>query len=165
MVVYIRDNAVRSLGWGTKSSHYPIKDGVNWTLPNMGLYLKVSKRVIAAPICPVVKQMMACLMIVAQIARLMGPTWGPSGADRTQVGPILAPWTLLSGSCYVTHQNQSGDVLATDRHKSIAWLATAIGIMADVGTIRFSLWSDDEKLCSTNSLFKRTTPLVWIPRI
>ena len=27
----------------------------------------------------------------------MGPTWGPSGSDRTQVGPILAPWTLLSG--------------------------------------------------------------------
>ena len=23
--------------------------------------------------------------------------WGPSGADRTQVGPILAPWTLLYG--------------------------------------------------------------------
>ena len=31
------------------------------------------------------------------IARFMGPTWGPSGADRTQVGPLLAPWTLLSG--------------------------------------------------------------------
>ena len=30
------------------------------------------------------------------IARFMGPTWGPSGADRTQVGPILGPWTLLS---------------------------------------------------------------------
>ena len=27
----------------------------------------------------------------------MEPTWGPSGADRTQVGPILAPWTWLSG--------------------------------------------------------------------
>ena len=27
----------------------------------------------------------------------MGPTWGPYGADRTQVGPTLAPWTLLSG--------------------------------------------------------------------
>ena len=26
----------------------------------------------------------------------MGRTWGPSGADRTQVGPMLAPWTLLS---------------------------------------------------------------------
>ena len=32
-----------------------------------------------------------------QIARFMGPTWGPSGADRTQVDPMLAPWTLLSG--------------------------------------------------------------------
>ena len=36
--------------------------------------------------------------IVPLIARFMGPTWGPSGADRTQVGPMLAPWTLLSGS-------------------------------------------------------------------
>ena len=31
------------------------------------------------------------------IARFMGPTLGPSGANRTQVGPMLAPWTLLSG--------------------------------------------------------------------
>ena len=31
------------------------------------------------------------------IARFIGPTWGSSGADRTQVGPMLAPWTLLSG--------------------------------------------------------------------
>ena len=27
----------------------------------------------------------------------MGPTWGPPGADRTQVGPMLTTWTLLSG--------------------------------------------------------------------
>ena len=32
------------------------------------------------------------------IAKFMGPTWGPSGADRTQVDPMLAPWTLLSGT-------------------------------------------------------------------
>ena len=31
------------------------------------------------------------------IARFLGLTWGPSGADRNQVGPMLAPWTLLSG--------------------------------------------------------------------
>ena len=31
------------------------------------------------------------------IARFVGPTWGPPGADRTQEGPMLAPWTLLSG--------------------------------------------------------------------
>ena len=27
----------------------------------------------------------------------MEPIWGSSGAGRTQVGPMLAPWTLLSG--------------------------------------------------------------------
>ena len=32
----------------------------------------------------------------ALIARFMGPTRGPSGADRAQVGPMFAPWTLLS---------------------------------------------------------------------
>ena len=31
------------------------------------------------------------------IARFMGPTWGPSGAYTTQAGPMLVPWTLLSG--------------------------------------------------------------------
>ena len=40
-------------------------------------------------------------IMVSLIARFMGPTWGPSGAGRTQVGPMLgpmlAPWTLLSG--------------------------------------------------------------------
>ena len=30
------------------------------------------------------------------IARFMGPTWGRSGANRAQVGPIFAPWTLIS---------------------------------------------------------------------
>ena len=34
------------------------------------------------------------------ITRFMGPTWGSSGADRTQVGPMLAPmnfaiWVLI----------------------------------------------------------------------
>ena len=28
--------------------------------------------------------------VISLIARFMGPTWGPSGADRTQVGPMLA---------------------------------------------------------------------------
>ena len=34
---------------------------------------------------------------VTLIVRFMGPIWGPSGADRTQVGPMLASWTLLFG--------------------------------------------------------------------
>ena len=39
------------------------------------------------------------------IARFVGPTWGPSGPDRTQVGPMLAPWTLLSGDQNIIAQN------------------------------------------------------------
>ena len=31
-------------------------------------------------------------------ATFIGPTWGPSGANRTQVGPMLALWILLSGT-------------------------------------------------------------------
>ena len=35
--------------------------------------------------------------VTYQIARFMGPTWGPPGSCRPQMCPILAPWTLLSG--------------------------------------------------------------------
>ena len=38
-----------------------------------------------------------------QVARFVGPTWGPTGADKTHVGPMLAPWALLSGTpCHLT---------------------------------------------------------------
>ena len=30
-------------------------------------------------------------------SKVHGANMGPSGADRTKVGPVLAPWTLLSG--------------------------------------------------------------------
>ena len=35
--------------------------------------------------------------IMSQIAKFMRPTWGPPGSCRSQMGPILVPWTLLSG--------------------------------------------------------------------
>ena len=38
----------------------------------------------------------ACLSIDSQIAKFMGPTWGPSGSCRPQMSPMWAPWTLLS---------------------------------------------------------------------
>ena len=38
------------------------------------------------------------------IARFLGRIWGPSGADRTQMGPMLAPWTLLSWTKYHVQQ-------------------------------------------------------------
>ena len=35
-----------------------------------------------------------------QITKFMGPTWGPPGTSRRQLGPMLAPWTLLSGTIF-----------------------------------------------------------------
>ena len=42
-------------------------------------------------------------MYIAQIAKFMGPTWGPPGSRRPQMCPMLAPWTLLSGINTVHH--------------------------------------------------------------
>ena len=39
--------------------------------------------------------------ISALITRFVGPTWGLPEADETQVGPVLAPWPLLSGMLHV----------------------------------------------------------------
>ena len=41
------------------------------------------------------------LSIGSLIAKFMGPTWGPPGPCRPQMGPMLAPWTLLSGVTYM----------------------------------------------------------------
>ena len=55
------------------------------------------------------------------VARFMGPTWGLPGADRTQVGPMLAPWSLLSGHpCYwrritgLVHERCNSSALAME---------------------------------------------------
>ena len=37
---------------------------------------------------------------IPQIEMFTWPTWGLPGADRAQVGPILVPWTLLSGTIH-----------------------------------------------------------------
>ena len=49
------------------------------------------------------------------IAKFMGPTWGPSGADRTQVGPTLAPINFVIWGASFTKRNelnQEHDIMA-----------------------------------------------------
>ena len=43
----------------------------------------------------------------SQIAKFTGPTWGPPTCRscRPQMGPMLAPWTMLSGMLPVSVQN------------------------------------------------------------
>ena len=43
--------------------------------------------------------------VITQIAKFMGPTWGPPGSCRPQMGPMLAPWSLLSGNVSVVHKH------------------------------------------------------------
>ena len=40
----------------------------------------------------------AILYKAPQIAKCMGPTFGPAGSCRPQMGPMLTPWILLSGT-------------------------------------------------------------------
>ena len=75
------------------------------------------------------------------IARFMGPTWGPSGADRTQVGPMLAPWTLLSG--LLTHlmmTSSNGNIFRITGHLWIHWsLVNSLHKEQWCGAFMFSL--------------------------
>ena len=50
------------------------------------------------------------------IARFMGPTWGPPGSDRTQVGPMEATWTLLSGNSMLPLNTKCSKELLRLRH-------------------------------------------------
>ena len=57
------------------------------------------------------------------IARFMGPTWGPSGADRAQVGPMLGPWTLPSGYCLRSRASVIGIFWHLDTRANISFLS------------------------------------------
>ena len=66
----------------------------------------------------------------ALIARFMGLSWGPSGADRTQVGPMLAPWTLLSG-WFTDCMPMSSTIITSFHHQ----------IQRRVHSIQMCVWS------------------------
>ena len=55
-----------------------------------------------------------------QIAKYMGPTWGPPGSFRPQMGPMLAPWTLLSGEAlrksYPMMTSSNGNIFRVTGH-------------------------------------------------
>ena len=42
----------------------------------------------------------------------MGPIWGPPVSYRSQMGPMLAPWTLLSGSSATLSVCDTSDTLS-----------------------------------------------------
>ena len=46
---------------------------------------------------------MVATWLTPMITRFMGSIWSPPGDDRTMVGPMLAPWSLLSGTWRPRH--------------------------------------------------------------
>ena len=87
-----------------------------------------------AVVCPIGKSNLP------QISKFMGPTWGQHGSCRPQMGPILAPWTLLSGRLAVAKLRKHLQVRCT----SYFWVLRSFKI-------------------STNILFQtRATTNAWI---
>ena len=54
---------------------------------------------------------LSLIKLFTLIARFMWPTWGPSGVDRTQVGPMLA-----HELCYQGIYRFAGDLKRHDFH-------------------------------------------------
>ena len=49
----------------------------------------------------------------SQITKFIGPTWGSPGSCRPQMGPMLSPWTLLSGMSFAGWHHHRDCVEAT----------------------------------------------------
>ena len=63
----------------------------------------------------------------------MWPTWGPTGTHRTQLGPMLAPWILLSGILHI-----HGDLVNFGRFSACGGSFTG-----PIGTITSPNYPDD----------------------
>ena len=75
-----------------KHSHHAL-----YTIPNVSIKIVVLTYWYAHLIPENNHVISRCCFPVSQIARFMGPTWGPPGSCRPQMGHMLAPWTLPSG--------------------------------------------------------------------
>ena len=61
-------------------------------------------------------------LATSQTAKFIGPTWAPSGSCRPQMGPMFAPWTLLSGLLFVM-QDPGGLISTSLELYTQLWLA------------------------------------------
>ena len=78
--------------WCSSIKHCEMEPGINFIASELSL-----------PDCGSTRGKLFASQTTSQIARLMGPTWGPPGSCQPQMGPMLAPWTLLSEMLSVSH--------------------------------------------------------------
>ena len=89
----------------------------------------------------------------------MGPTWGQSGADRTQVRPMLSPWALLSGTVKVKPAIDNKDQVlhrlqAKERQTETATYFNRMVDHAGIGV-------DKLPFCSYHEKFFEHLPYPW----
>ena len=98
-------------------------------------------------------------VVTSQIAKFMGPTWRPPGSCRPQMGPMLAPWTLLS---WITSKLRSTKAVPKSNssvfHVVVRWglfLNTCMGDLCLIAVRLNSLiplWSTSPRLqCAPHS--------------
>ena len=93
----------------------------------------------------------------------MGPTRSPSGADRNQVGPILVPWTLLSGCSQMMPTNKT--------NLSLSYTIQTINVIKTfTATVTFFMFSHVRYLCHSSHQLLRLVPqneqqLKWLENI
>ena len=68
-----------------------------WQCRSVAAVHGMFKHQFASSHCYAIYSTRICSRIASLVARFMGSTWGPSEVDRIHVGPMLAPWTLLTG--------------------------------------------------------------------
>ena len=83
----------------------------------------------------------------SQMAKFMGPTWGTPGSCRPQMGPMLAPWTLLTG-------------LLSRGLTVVTWLSPEIAL---VGLRTWYAWSWVAIVWDRTPIHMETTQLPGIP--
>ena len=87
----------------------------------------------------------------------MGPTLGPPGSCRPQVGPMLAPWTLLSGMLFSNRhwpRHFVGGRLASHSHIKFVNVSQSIILMA-CSSLNFSD-------CSPLQYIPERPQLIWL---
>ena len=83
-----------------------------------------------------------------QTAKFMGPIWGPPGSCRPQMGPLLAPWTLLPGMHIVTRYYPIPHLFKEKQWVDIVWTqslyqtaAINVSFAADIrDTVNIEAW-------------------------
>ena len=83
-------------GWVklTNQAQWPLTQAVNLIHPNQSAHVMWFTH--NAPLWKSSSEF-THLDVATQIAKFMGPTWGPPGSCRPQMGPMSVPWTFLLG--------------------------------------------------------------------